>query len=219
MVITDGSPVIEPQRDRPPDAAGHHAYAPVPAVAVRGFPCKDAQPFVRVVVVRRIVEPVGRPLRQRLLDGRPEEDMQPVLPLAKHLFHRNGVAHKHIVCLQQQRTVQVDARISIQPLESHQGGVARKLFLRHRKGGLVFPVLIFHPLDFLFIHAEERIGQQPVAQQVLMHRPRHGGRQPLVRTRLREHPSPVQHPCFRSIVGMHIRQASANYIKEKEFTF
>ncbi len=129
--------------------------------------------------------------------------MQFVFSLTEHLFHRNGITDKHIVRLQQQCTVEINVRIRVKPFKSHHGSFPRKLFFRHGKRSLVFPVLILHPLNILLIRPE-RVGKQLVIQQILMHSSRYSGRPPFIGARLRKHPSLIQHQYFGSIISLSI---------------
>ena len=134
---------------------------------------------------------------QCLFDRRTETDMKPVFATAQQLLHRDFMTDKHIVCLEQQRPVEIDIGISVKPFKRHHRPVAGKLFIGYGEYHPVFPILILHPLDSVFIGAPKRIGNHLMPQQILMHRAGNRGRQPFVRTGLRKHPALIKHHSFR----------------------
>ena len=121
-----------------------------------------------------------------------KQNLQMVFSLPQHLFYRKSIADKHIVRTFQQRAVQVNIRIRIQPFQNQQGSIPRELLIRHIKSSFINPVLILYPLHFLLIHPIKWIGQLIMRNQILMYRSGHRSRQPFVPADLGELPSLIK---------------------------
>ena len=205
-VVFDAGCIVEFQSHRTPDTAGGETDTPVPSVAIRSLTAVDTYASLAVVVVGRILESVGFPLWQAHLDRRMEIYLQAVFAFAEHILYREFIAHEHVVCTFQQRAVQVDVGISVQTFEVQQGCLAGQLLLGECKGGLVLPIFLFYPLHLLFVHAEERVDELVVVNQILVYGARYGSRQPLTLTYLGELPALVQADFLRFLVFCCVQQ-------------
>ena len=68
IVIIQACHIIESQCHRTPDATGHQADSPIPAITVRCLTTVDADPLVTMIIISRVIKAIGFPLGQSLLD-------------------------------------------------------------------------------------------------------------------------------------------------------
>jgi hypothetical protein len=98
--------------------------------------------------------------------------------LAQPAGYRHAPGAKRIVRIEQLDAVEPDFGKGVESGEHQLAARALQHRARHVEGGAVFPVGQANPLQTRFGHADIRIGNQAVGQQVGVHGARHGGRAP-----------------------------------------
>ena len=174
--IVNAESVVEEQPGRTPNTATHQADTPVPPVVVGGFAGIDTQVGRAAVVVGGVVDTRLPVYRFDRFERRCKVDGQGVFARDEQRLHLLLPGHEHVVGLHDWLPVQEDAGKGVESLEDEAGmGVSLTGGAVDGKGSRVAPVLLLDPFHLLLVLSVERVVEQPVAQQVGMHRARHRG--------------------------------------------
>ena len=196
--VADADAVPAFQIDRTPDARGHQARAPVPAVVVTRLAGEDADAFVEESAVGRLIVDGLVTVGQRVvfgqvdLDRRMEIDFQRVFAGTEQPFDLRAPAAEHVVGREYLFVVEVDVGIGVESFEDQFDPFPGEQVGAGFEMRFVDPVFLVGPLYAAFVEAEIGVFDDPVGHQVGVHRAGDRGRIPVVEPCLAELPVVVQ---------------------------
>ncbi len=193
--------------DGAPYARCQQAWSPVPSVMVPGLAGERRYFLVQqaavlaLVVGGRVVIGQGIVFGQVGLDRGVEKDAQGVARGLDETFDIGPPCAEHVVGPDDERVVEIDIRIGVEPMAGQHDVLPPHGVVRHVESGLIDPVLLVNPLHAPFVELQERVIDDVVRHQVGVHHSRHRGRIPVVEPRLMEPPSLAELPGKRLRAG------------------
>ena len=160
-----------------PDATGHEPGSPIPSEVVLGLSAEDAVLLADGTGLIAHGNRQRRRLQQQLphLHRAPEHHLQRVLARQPQLRHRETPSAVHVVCIEYSTAIHLQLCMRVKPTE-FQGPLA--FCRRQRQRPAKAPIPMLNPLDIFLVLTAERIGDEPVRQQIGVDASRDLGRSP-----------------------------------------
>ena len=143
--------VTQLQAHAAPNASRDERRPPIPAVVVLGFAHEQTARVAVLQVARATVLPFEFAFA---LPRAGEANPQFVAAKAQAVADQGALRREHIIRLENERAIQPDLRIGVQPIKAQRGSLAE---LTHRKLEAVKPVGLPNPLHLLLMLREVRV--------------------------------------------------------------